>query len=89
MTAAELAWLTATRPAWIEQAECRGHDTALFFVGSGTSTTRARAICARCTVRAECLDMALSNSELFGVWGGVGTMKRRELRRDRRHAARL
>ena len=50
---------------------CRGADPELFFPGPGQSADQAKAICASCPVRAECLALAHANGERFGVWGGV------------------
>jgi hypothetical protein len=36
-------------------------------------------VCAGCEVRAECLQDALDNNELFGVWGGLSERERRVL----------
>jgi len=43
--------------------------------------TEARAICARCPVRAECLDHALRTNEQYGIWGGTNVQERRALKR--------
>ena len=51
--------------------ECRGAEPELFFPGPGESADQAKAICASCPVRAECLALARANEERFGVWGGV------------------
>jgi hypothetical protein len=52
-------------------AACRGTDACLFFPEPGQSDAQAKAICAVCPVRAECLAVALANGERYGVWGGV------------------
>lgn len=74
--------LNLGRPEWHIRAACRGADTALFLSGRGRSaSTAAIAICAGCVVRDECLDYAMSDIELVGVWGGTTTEERRQLRR--------
>jgi WhiB family redox-sensing transcriptional regulator len=73
---------------WLARAACRGMDPELFFPDRGESTEPAKAVCAACPVRAECLDYALTNGERFGVWGGASERERRALRRDRARAAR-
>ncbi len=40
---------------------------------------RAKAICAECSVRADCLDYALRIREPHGIWGGLTEVERREL----------
>ena len=50
---------------------CWGADPDLFFPLPGQSADPARAICAGCHVRAECLALARARGEQFGIWGGV------------------
>lgn len=47
-------------------------------------TTRAKAICARCTVASECLAYALATSQDYGVWGGA-TEQERQMMTLRNH----
>ena len=42
----------------------------LFFSDEFVDMARAKAICARCTTKAECLAGALTRGEPWGVWGG-------------------
>ena len=70
----------AQRPAWMARAACRGADPALFFPGLGATTTTARAICATCSVRQECLEYALADPMNSGVWAGLSERERRKLR---------
>lgn len=44
---------------------------------------RAKAICAICPVRLECLQYALRINEQHGVWGGLNEQERRALLRER------
>lgn len=67
------------RPAWHQEAACRGADPDLFFPERGQSVAPARELCDRCPVRAECLDVGLG--ERFGIWGGTSERERRHLRR--------
>jgi WhiB family redox-sensing transcriptional regulator len=73
---------------WLARAACRGMDPELFFPDRGESTEQAKAVCAACPVRAECLDHALTNVERFGIWGGLSERERRAIRRARTRAAR-
>lgn len=41
----------------------------------------AKAVCAGCACRSECLDYALAGGERYGVWGGTTSTERRRLRR--------
>ena len=50
---------------------CCGADPDLFFPLPRESADPAKAICAGCAVRAECLALARARGEQFGIWGGV------------------
>ncbi|WP_433471098.1 WhiB family transcriptional regulator [Saccharomonospora azurea] len=75
---------------WWHSAACRDEDPELFFpvsnMGpSAQQTARAKAVCARCPVRAECLSYALDNGLDHGIFGGLTEHERRDLvRRERR-----
>lgn len=68
----------------MDQAACQGADPDLFFNerGDKASLAAARLICADCPVNAECLNHALDNRELHGVWGGTTEKDRRAMRRN-------
>ena len=80
---------TTTEPTdWRSLGACRQEDPELFFpvaqAGPGlVQLNKARAICARCEVRAECLSFALETGQDHGVWGGKSEDERRALRRAR------
>ncbi len=57
------------RRAWHSEAACVG-QTDLFFV-KGTPSTRTRDICRECPVQAACLQYALADPDLEGVWAGT------------------
>ena len=67
---------------WTIAAACRPMDPDELFV-RGASQNRAKAICAACPVRTECLADALDNRVEFGVWGGMTERERRALLRRR------
>ena len=79
---------------WQHRAACRGEVASLFFPDALEETrddrldreARAKAICATCPVRAECLEYALRAHENHGVWGGLNEYERRALVRERRAA---
>jgi len=73
-----------TRPVWQAQAACAGVDPELFFPDRGMSTREAKAVCACCAVRGDCLEFAMTNHERFGIWGGLSERERRRIRRARR-----
>ena len=86
--------MTATGSAgnWRFAGACRAADPELFFPVPGTrradkQTARAKAICAGCVVRRECLEFALSQDQLYGIWGGTTVEERRRVRRRRRRRA--
>jgi WhiB family redox-sensing transcriptional regulator len=71
---------------WTDHAACRGSDPEVFFpVGyAGPALDQeamAKAICAGCSVRTDCLEWALRAGEPDGVWGGTTPEERRRLRR--------
>ena len=78
-------------PAWQFRGACRGEDASLFFAPSyferreekDAREAKAKAICARCPVRIDCLDYALGIREPHGVWGGMNEQERRRLLRER------
>lgn len=74
--------------AWQDFAGCRGVEQDLFFPERGASTRKAKAICAACEVRTECLDYAIRQGERFGIWGGLSERERRRIRRQRTLVAR-
>ena len=73
---------------WRQVAACRDQDPELFFplteMGPGArDVERAKAVCAGCPVRAECLRYALDNGLDHGIFGGTTETERRALRRAR------
>ncbi len=49
---------------------CRSGDADLWFAEAPQELERAKALCAECPIKAECLAGALSRGEPWGVWGG-------------------
>lgn len=77
--------------SWRESAACRNYDPELFFPIGTTGRAiaeiqRAKAVCAICPVRADCLAFALATHQDYGIWGGCDEAERRVLRRQRRPA---
>jgi WhiB family redox-sensing transcriptional regulator len=75
-----------TKQNWRSVAECRSADPNLFFPisSSGRSLEQvgeAKAICALCRVRRECLVFALMTHQRYGVWGGMSEEERYQLER--------
>jgi WhiB family transcriptional regulator, redox-sensing transcriptional regulator len=77
------------RRDWWRSAACQEADPELFFpvTASGPATgeiARAKAVCATCRVRRQCLQYALATHQLHGVWGGTTEDERQShLRRER------
>ena len=73
---------------WMLLAACRGRPD-LFFAPDDSETrsqrrrreANAKAVCARCDVRMDCLKDSLESDERFGIWGGLTARERRALRR--------
>jgi WhiB family transcriptional regulator, redox-sensing transcriptional regulator len=73
------------RAEWWSLAACQQADPDIFFPVSGTGPSRAqlmgaKAVCARCPVRSDCLRYALAAGPVQGVWGGTSEEERRLLR---------
>jgi len=76
---------------WRERAACRDLDTDLFFpVGEGAEAQAqadaAKAVCASCPVRGDCLDFAIATRQEAGIFGG---MTEEDRRRHRRRESRM
>jgi WhiB family transcriptional regulator, redox-sensing transcriptional regulator len=75
---------------WQWRAACRGEDSGLFFAPNHPEAKderearerKAKAICAVCPVRIECLEYAVRIREPHGIWGGLNELERRRLIRD-------
>ena len=81
-----------TLAEWWSLAACQSADPELFFPISGAGpalgqVARAKAVCAACPVRSDCLRYALTAGPLQGVWGGL-TEEERRLQRQRETKAR-
>ena len=68
--------------SWPELAACSHVDPELFFPVSESGPARrqvaqAKAVCSRCPVTQSCLDYALENRQVHGIWGGLTWDERR------------
>ncbi|HVW40937.1 MAG TPA: WhiB family transcriptional regulator [Amycolatopsis sp.] len=77
---------------WRHRAACRDEDPELFFpvseMGPGArQVAQAKAVCARCPVRSDCLSHALDNGLDHGIFGGTTESERRKLFRHTRAEA--
>jgi hypothetical protein len=55
----------------------------IFFPEKSGSTKDAKGICARCEVRADCLEYALNRREHYGIWGATSSRERERIARQR------
>jgi WhiB family redox-sensing transcriptional regulator len=76
---------TPSLGSWIQQAACRGVETAVFFPEPHDSgaTRGAKAICAGCPVKGDCWTHAIAHPRERGVWGGMTEGERTRHRRNR------
>lgn len=68
---------------WADHALCATTAPDLFHPDKGSDGNEAKAICAQCPVRTQCLEHALRNREYQGIWGGTGPGTRRGMVRRR------
>ena len=71
--------------AWRDRALCRIEriPTERFYPTRGEDTATIKAFCARCPVRAECLQDADAHEiHPNGIWGGLSERQRRQRRRE-------
>lgn len=70
--------------SWQDHALCAQTDANLWFPERGENTAPlAKAICAECPVRIQCLNYALDNNEKHGIFGGTDPRERRRMRKQR------
>jgi WhiB family transcriptional regulator, redox-sensing transcriptional regulator len=70
---------------WRADGACMHADPDLFFPVSATGRAleqiaQAKALCARCPVRQECLDFAYEHDVIHGIWGGTTPEDRQQAR---------
>lgn len=71
---------------WRKQAACAHSDTDKFFPAKGKEArtqeviSAARIICAQCPVRSECLEFAVRNTVMYGIWGGLTREERKKVK---------
>jgi WhiB family transcriptional regulator, redox-sensing transcriptional regulator len=60
----------ACEPAALSTLPCHVADADLWFAENPADLEQAKALCAGCPIRRECLTAALEREEPWGVWGG-------------------
>ena len=85
--------VTGSAMDWRAAGACLTADPDLFFPISSAGPAeqqiaRAKIVCAGCDVRPQCLEFAMGNDQVYGIWGGTTPEDRqRDRRRSRRAAA--
>jgi WhiB family redox-sensing transcriptional regulator len=79
---------TTANPPWMQGAACAGLDPSLMVPDRHdvAGFKRAKAVCSGCPVKSPCLEYALLDDTLLGVWGETSWRQREDIRRDRRRA---
>ncbi len=85
MTGDPLAAMDIERAGWRDDAACMHADPDLFFpVGTTGPALRqideAKRVCLACPVRTPCLEWALGQGILSGIWGATTEDERRAIR---------
>jgi WhiB family redox-sensing transcriptional regulator len=84
--------VTGSAMNWRAAGACLTADPDLFFPISSAGPAeqqiaRAKIVCAGCNVRRQCLEFAMANDQVYGIWGGTTPEDRQRDRRRRRRAA--
>lgn len=78
--------ITDTDTTWMAAASCAGAGPDLFFPekdAAGSVYSLAKQVCVTCPVRERCLEYAITNMIVDGLWGGMSPRDRRKVRRAR------
>lgn len=86
MSTATLGILSLKQPDWYADALCPQTDPEIFYPEVGENPRHAKNVCSRCPVQSKCLEMALNQDELYGIWGGLSREERENIRRLRNQA---
>jgi WhiB family transcriptional regulator, redox-sensing transcriptional regulator len=78
---------------WRSASACLHADPNIFFPISTTGRAieqiaKAKAVCAHCPVRGQCLEYAQSHDPIYGIWGGTTAEERQRARRREQRATR-
>lgn len=77
---------------WQKRGRCRDMNPELFFpVGTKgpaiAQIAEAKAVCAKCPVRTECLEWAIESGQEYGIFGGMTEDERKAARRSRKRVS--
>ena len=72
---------------WQQRGLCRANDSEIFVPPTHfehkpereAREAKAKAVCAGCPVRVDCLSWALAVREPYGVWGGASEGERKQM----------
>lgn len=68
---------------WQDRAACKDAPRKEIFFPEDTgvnNSQEARAVCAACGVRQQCLEYAIAMHEEYGIWGGLNPRERRTMK---------
>lgn len=77
-----------TAPTWMDDALCQSVDSDLFFPAASdyAAARTAKWLCRRCPVIDSCLQYAVVDASIDGIWGGTSPNQPQAIRRERRVA---
>lgn len=83
--------LNDTDTRWMDLAKCNADDGISWFPQQGERhlTAVAKKFCGDCPVRQRCLNWALDNEIMYGVWGGKSPVERERLLHSRKYKAKM
>ena len=74
-------WMKQMTYNWMSQALCKGNREIQFFSEVIDEIKIAKSLCKICPVAPDCLEYAVKNGEILGVWGGLSQRERRKYHR--------
>ena len=76
---------------WMRNSKCHPDDGITWFPEQGQRhlTIEAKKFCADCPVKQRCLDWALNNEIMYGVWGGRSPKERETTLHSRKYKAKM
>jgi WhiB family redox-sensing transcriptional regulator len=72
-----------TSNSFIEFAKCKNNKQIDFFSTTTSGSKIAQKFCEDCPVKMPCLEYALQENILHGVWGGLPTRARIRIKRNK------
>jgi WhiB family redox-sensing transcriptional regulator len=78
--------LQFTDISWQDEAACQAQGNEIFFADPSfqkSEIAQAKAICKTCDVRWKCLEFAIKNDIMHGIWGGFTPTERNSYMKGR------